>query len=71
MDLKSIIVAILAAIPLIDKILGLFTKTPEEKERGRIADQIKERKKAISKVNEAFKDARNGDTSKLNKLINS
>ena len=75
MDLKSIIAAILASIPAISTIIELFdkwfSKSPEEKERGRIADQVKERKKAIGKVNEAFKDARKGDTTKLNKLINS
>jgi len=67
----AILTAILGIIPFIDKILDLFKKSPAEKERSRLANQIKQRKKRIREVNEAFSDARNGDTTKLNKLLNS
>jgi len=68
----SIIAVISALISIIDTIMGFFKKSPEEKERDRLAAEEQARRDAIAanrNANQAADDTR-GDTSAIEDRFN-
>ncbi len=67
----AFVTSILSAIPGIERLLDRFfpKKTEAEKERARLADVIRARRKTIKELNEAIGKARDGDTSGLNDIL--
>ncbi len=66
-QLLSIPASIAKSLPSLDKWFG---KTPAEKERDRIVDDITHDKDQAKEIGKAMKEAKKGDTSAVEDIIN-